>query len=213
MPEAQSLLDGILLEAGISRKTPDRYNLKSSGVVRPGTEKAATQILDLFARLPIKTLEASLADRKIEGGSATGSNGTFLPIDRTVTLDSSQSDTDAVTLLHEATHAIQFNAFRHAMQSPAANGTKLAKFQDAYIKIFGKYDKEHAGLKSDPYEAYRNSPIERQAFGTDALRQSLENDSSDSAVRSTLALEDLMQLITLLPAEFKQTPKQLSRGY
>jgi hypothetical protein len=158
----------------------------------------ATKILDTVARTPYGMKIAKMPEG-YQGAVAKGeptmliSNGATNPVK---------------TLLHESVHAIQLHVFDQAAKADATGKPKLQKFQEEYAKLntsYGDIGKAMAAVG----DQYRYSPEERLAFGTNKLFAPTAPGSDFNKSFDSAALNDFMRLLDLVPAEFKQTTKQL----
>lgn len=211
MSDAQSLIDGILLEAGVQKTSA--FDLSAIGIgvgLMNGKQKdeMAAKILDLYARMPVSFKEGP--------SEILGASGQFAPPKNQVTVDAQKSSNAGFTTIHEAVHAIEHNVIRPAMEDGALTDAKSLKFKTLAAKVLDKYGKDEQLVLQNPNvdatTAYKADPSERLAFGTDMLNVYKQFKPAKELAQNQMALRDLMQLIDLVPDKYKQTPKQKMQG-
>ena len=206
---AQSLVNGFLNLAQATPEQKERFAAPAadSGATAASRSDTIVKLLDVIARMPGEFKFADIPSPKV----TEVIKGLYNSRTKTTTLNSTAADLE--TLLHEGVHSLQNSAFLPALTAKAKPGSALEKFQAAYHTLYSKYDAgRNAVDPADTDTVYKMSPMERMAFGTQRLDPKFPQTAATED-RNSAALYDLMNLVELLPEEYKKTPKQLSRNY
>lgn len=164
MPDAQSLLNGLLSQNGITNPS-GKYDFTKAGL---SNGNAAVEILGMLGQIATPMREIGLgADSKYLGGIDSRDGSIVLNKDK---------PSLSPTVLHEVIHSVQKKLFEPVAKS---NDPAYTQFKAAYADMQKAYAEEskRQNAVNDPAESaaakkfaeYRYSPEERLAFGVNAL--------------------------------------------